>query len=41
VQGLGVNTRTQSLADLEAGVVRKRSIAHTDGVDMTAGEKGV
>jgi MFS transporter, SP family, sugar:H+ symporter len=41
VQDLGVNTRTQSLADLEAGVVRKKSVAHTDGVDVTAGEKGV
>jgi MFS transporter, SP family, sugar:H+ symporter len=39
VQDLGVNTRTQSLADLEAGVERKKSVAHVDGQDVTAGEK--
>lgn len=39
VQDLGVNTRSQSLADLEAGVERKKSVAHVDGQDVTGGEK--
>jgi len=36
VQDLGENARSQSLADLEVGVERKRSVAH---VDTTANEK--
>lgn len=30
VQDLGVNARSQSLADMEAGAQRKRSVAHID-----------
>ncbi len=36
MQDMGLNTRTQSLADLEAGVDRKKSITHVDGQDVTA-----
>ena len=30
VQDLGVNARSQSLADMEAGAIRKKSVAHVD-----------
>ena len=40
VQDLGVNARSQSLADLEAGAVRKKSVAHVDnGALHEMGEK--
>ncbi|KZF26083.1 general substrate transporter [Xylona heveae TC161] len=34
VQDTGVNTRTHTLADIEADVQRKKSIAHTEHVDV-------
>ena len=33
------DSRRATLADLEAGVERKRSVAHADNADVTTGEK--
>jgi SP family sugar:H+ symporter-like MFS transporter len=38
VADVGVNARQQSLADLEAGAIRKKSVAHTEG-DLGVHEK--
>lgn len=38
VQDLGINSRKQSLADMEAGALRKKSVAHIEG-DLPYSEK--